>query len=162
MKAKIFLLLTILTAIFQLEVKAQATAYANIFCTIVAPVEITKVMDMSAGKIISGNSGTSNQLSITSESANLGQDGKTNVAAFRISGKNNVFAVTVQNQPLVLLNEKSNSVTVNNFASQTAMVTDLGNGEQRVTISASLNVTKNQPSGNYDSKSPFNVTLNYN
>jgi len=162
MKAKIFLLLTILTALFQQEVKAQATAYANIFCTIVAPVEIAKVMDMSAGKIISGNTAPSNQLSITSDNMNLSQDGKTNVAAFTISGKNNVFAVTLQNQPLELFNEKSNSVTVNNFASKTAMITDLGNGEQKVTISASLNVTKNQPTGNYDSKSPFNVTFNYN
>jgi hypothetical protein len=166
MKAKLFFTLILLITFFQVEVKAQATAYANIYATIVAPAAMTKEMDMSAGEIIATRGTSSNALSVqninSTENVDLSQNGKTTVAAFQVTGKNNTFAITVQNQPVVLLNESANSVTVNNFSSETAMISNTDNGAQRIRVSANLNVSKNQPTGNYDSTAPFNVTLNYN
>ena len=166
MKAKLFFTLILLITLFLVEVKAQATAYANIFATIVAPAAMTKEMDMSAGEIIATKSLSSNALSVqninSAENVNLSKNGKTTVAAFQVTGKNNTYAITVQNQPVVLLNESANRVTVNNFTSETAMIANTENGAQRISISANLNVSKNQPSGYYDSTAPFNVTLNYN
>ncbi|MCK9410884.1 MAG: DUF4402 domain-containing protein [Prolixibacteraceae bacterium] len=166
MKAKLYFTLILLITLFQTEVKAQATAYANIFATVVAPAAMTKEMDMSAGEIIATRNATSNTLSVQninpSENVNLSKNGKTNVAAFQVTGKNSTYAITVQNQPIILLNESANSVTVNNFMSETAMIANTGDGAQRIRVSANLNVSENQPTGNYDSTAPFNVTLNYN
>ena len=166
MKAKLFFTLFLMITLFQVEMSAQATAYANIFATIVAPAAMTKEMDLSAGEIIATRGASSNALSVqninSTENVNLSQNGKTTVAAFQVTGKNNTFAITVQNQPVVLLNESANSVTVNNFSSETAMISNTDNGAQRIRVSANLNVSKNQPTGNYDSTAPFNVTLNYN
>ena len=166
MKAKLFITLILLITLFQVEVKAQATAYANIFATIVAPAAMTKEMDMSAGEIIATRGASSNALSVqninSSENVNLLKSGKTTVAAFQVTGKNNTYAITVQNQPVVLLNQSANSVTVNNFTSETAMISNTDNGGQRISVSANLNVSENQPTGNYGSTAPFNVTLNYN
>jgi len=166
MKAKIFLFISILMITLEFEVKAQATAYANIFATVVAPVGITKEMDFSAGEIINTNHLSSNQLSLQKsnlpENINLTQEGQVTVAAFQITGKNTVYAVSVQNQPVVLMNENANSVTINNFGSELAMTDNPTGGVQRISINATLNVAENQPKGYYDSTSPFNVTLNYN
>ncbi len=166
MKAKLFFTLILLITLFQVEVKAQATAYANIFATIVAPAAMTKEMDMSAGEIIATKGTSVNALSVqninSTENVNLSKNGKTTVAAFQVTGKNNTFAITVQSQPVILLNESANSVTVNNFTSETAMIANAENGAQRISVSATLNVSKNQPTGYYDSTAPFNVTLNYN
>ncbi|MCK9641715.1 MAG: DUF4402 domain-containing protein [Prolixibacteraceae bacterium] len=166
MKAKFFFTLIILITFFRFEVKAQATAYANIFATVVAPAAMTKEMDLSAGEIIASRGASSNALSvqnmIPSENVNLSKNGKTTVAAFQVTGKNSTYAITVQNQPVVLLNENANSVTVNNFTSEMAMIANTGEGAQRIRVSANLNVSENQPTGKYDSTAPFNVTLNYN
>ena len=166
MKAKLFFTLILLITLFQVEVKAQATAYANIFATFVAPAARTKEMDMSAGEIIATKGTSVNALSVqninSTDNVNLSKNGKTTVAAFQVTGKNNTFAITVQSQPVVLLNESANSVTVNNFTSETAMIANADNGAQRISVSATLNVSKNQPTGYYDSTAPFNVTLNYN
>ncbi|MEK7718209.1 MAG: DUF4402 domain-containing protein [Bacteroidota bacterium] len=166
MKAKLFFTLILLITLFQVKMSAQATAYANIFATIVAPAAMTKEMDMSAGEIIATRSSSTNALSVqninSTENVNLSKSGQTTVAAFQVTGKNNTYAITVQNQPVVLVNESANSVTVNNFTSETAMISNTDNGAQRIRISANLNVSENQPTGNYDSTAPFNVTLNYN
>jgi hypothetical protein len=166
MKARLFITLILLISLFQVKMSAQATAYANIFATIVAPAAMTKEMDMSAGEIIATKGASSNALSVqninSTENVNLSKNGKTTVAAFQVTGKNNTYAITVQNQPVVLVNESANSVTVNNFTSETAMISNTDNGAQRIRISANLNVSENQPTGNYDSTAPFNVTLNYN
>jgi hypothetical protein len=165
MKAKLFLTITLLTAIFLVEVKAQATAYANIYCEIVAPVGIEKIMDMSAGQVVTTNPNTTNALSIqntnASEAIDLSKNGTTTVAAFQVTGKNNTFAITVQNQPVVLLNENSNSVTVNNFTSE-LVTQSTASGAQRISVNAMLNVSDTQATGNYMASAPFNVTLNYN
>lgn len=166
MKAITFLLLLILTISFQINSKAQATAYANIYATVVAPVGMTMEMDLRAGKIINTNQLSSSSLSTqtinAAENINLTQDGQTTIAAFQVTGKNNVYAVTVQNQPVVLLNENANSVTVDNFGSELAMINNATEGVQQLRISANLNVSKDQPKGIYGASAPFNVTLNYN
>jgi hypothetical protein len=165
MKAKLFLTLTLLATIFLFEVNAQATAYANIYAEIVAPVGIEKIMDFSAGQVVTTNSNVANALSIqntnTANSVDLSQNGNATIAAFQVTGRNNTFAITVQQQPVVLLNESSNSVTVNNFTSEMIMQST-ASGAQKISINAVLNVSDNQATGNYMASAPFNVTLNYN
>ena len=167
MKAKITIGIAVILFGCSFRVFAQATAYANIYATVVAPVGIEKTADLTFSEIISSKNsstvvlGADNQL--TASSAELAQNGKGTVAAFSVTGSNqSTFDVTLPKETFAINGGGDNTLIVSDFTSTHAQLNTLQSNSSVIKIGATLHVPENQSAGNYNAQNPFLVTLNYN
>jgi hypothetical protein len=167
MKAKVTLGIAVILFGCSFHAFAQATAYANIYATVVAPVGIEKKADLTFSEIISSKNsntvvlGTDNQL--TASNIEVAQNGKGTVASFSITGSNqSTFDVTLPKETFTISDGGSNTMTVSNFTSTHAQLNTLQSNSNIIKIGATLHVPENQSAGSYNAQNPFLVTLNYN
>ena len=143
MKAKNLLGTAILIIASSFSSFGQSTAYANIYCEVVAPIGIGKSTDLTINQTV------------------IGQPNRTGTAAsFTVKGSSlSTFNVTLPSEALTIIND-AGSMTVSNFTSST-LNTQQGNASV-INIDATLKVNGTQTAGNYSAQNPFQVTLNYN
>jgi hypothetical protein len=160
----IFSLLTVSTSF------AQATASATASATIVAPIGITKTVDMNFGNVaVSSSSGTVVLATDGSRSATGGvtlpaTSGTVTAASFDVTGEGTyTYAITLPSTDYTITRVSgSETMTVNTFVSNPSGTGALTAGAQTLTVGATLNVAGSQVAGTYTNATGFDVTVNYN
>lgn len=149
---------------------AQISASANVTATILAPITITKTVDMNFGNMaVNATDGTvalaadgvrTNTGGVTFLSAN---PGTVTAAAFTIGGlAGSTYAITLPTTDTDIDNS-GNTMTVNNWVSTPSGNGTLdGSGTQTLTVGATLTVKGGQTPGIYTKAAGFEVTVNYN
>jgi len=152
-------------ASFAQSVNATATASA----TIVAPLAITKTVDLNFGiAAVDGTPGTvvltpagvrSRTGGVTLSASN---PGTVTAASFTVTGTTGyTYAITLPSTPTTVTSG-ANNMTVSTFTSTPTPTGTLGAAGQIVTVGATLNVGASQVAGTYLSATPFTVTVAYN
>lgn len=165
----IFSVLVALFTLVSINVNAQtasASANATGSATIIAPIQISKTVDMSFGNIVAG-AGSGTVVLATNDSRSKTGDvilpaatpGTIASAQFKVTGlANATYAITL---PTTLnISNGSQSMTINSFTSTPSSTGTLTSGEETVKVGATLNVGASQASGNYTGS--FSVTVAYN
>ena len=159
-----FLLLTISNSY------SQSSAFAGVSATIVSPISISKVDDMSFGNIAPGiiNSGTVSLFPNGTRASAGGvslppASGNVMAASFRVSGNNNcTYNITLPYGDFLISDGNGNSMVFNSFTSTPSTEGQLRSGEQLIKVGATLHVGANQVPGNYSNSMGFQVVVNYN
>ncbi len=167
MKAKLTIGIAILLLGVSFPTFAQVTAYANIYCEVVAPIGIEKSADLTFNEIVaSRNSSTvvlGDNNNLTTSSVEFAQNGKGTLATFSVTGGNQTtFDVTLPRETFTINNGGAGDMVVSNFTSSSTPTNALLSSASVIKIGATLNVPENQTAGNYSAQNPFLVTLNYN
>ncbi len=154
-------------------------ASAKITGTIVSPIGIIKVKDMSFGKIVSGNAGTvqlnpEGDFPLTTGEVAL-QTINSVFAAAELEvndGLNNSpttqhfftgYSITLPTNDITMVNELGNTMRVSNFISSPSAsgYGNFTNGKGILKVGATLYVQPFQGLGKYVSVTPFAVTVNF-
>ena len=167
MKAIIILGITLLTIASTLNSFAQYTAYANIYATVIAPLEISAIFDEYAGEIlVSQEKATTGNLTvnkITSSGKSLTTNGTALLTTFCVSDQiNSTFDITLPSENLTFITENTSILTISNFNS---IQSDGGTSHRNskvITIDATINLPINHIVSNYQAQNQFPITLNYN
>jgi len=148
--------------------QATATASATATATIVAPLTITKTVDMNFGNVaVGGSLGTVIMDPAGSRSATGGVTlpataGTVTAASFNVAGQGTyTYAITLPSSDLTITSG-ANTMTVNTFTSTPSGTGQLTAGAQTLTVGATLNVDASQTAGTYISGTPFDVMVVYN
>jgi hypothetical protein len=157
----------IIGLVFSASVYGQSSATATASATIVGPIAIANTTNMNFGNVAVGASGGTVVMtpagvrSVTGGVTLPATAGTVSAAAFNVTGVDTyTFAITLP-VAAVTITSGANTMTVTNFTS-TPSGTGTISGTTSLTVGATLNVSANQPSGNYVSGTPFTVTVNYN
>jgi hypothetical protein len=166
MKAKIILGLILSTAA-ALNSFAQYTAYANIYATVVAPIEIITTLEEHSGEIVVSQKGTSisssAQNTITASGIALTSNGIASIATFSVSDqKNSTFDITLPSENLIFATDMASILTVSNFSSNKTKGAAINDKTQVITVGASISFPENQIVSNNSPQNQFPITLNYN
>lgn len=145
---------------------ASDTATAS--AEIIAPIAISKSVDMNFGQIVSGAGASTIVLtpagarSVGSGDATLGNATGVTAASFAVTGQGtNTYAITLPSS-VTLDNNATGTMTADTFTSNPSGTGTLTAGAQTLTVGATLNVGASQESGSYSSDTPFTVTVEYN
>ncbi len=167
MKAKVIIGIAAILFGCSFHAFAQATAYANIYATVVAPIGIEKTADLTFSEITSTKNNntvvldTDNRLTVSS--VEPVRNGKGTVASFSVTGSNqSTFDVTLPKETFTISDKGSNNMRISNFTSTSTLQNTLQGNSNVIKIGATLHVPENQSAGNYNAQNPFLVTLNYN
>lgn len=149
----------------------SSTASANTSATIIQPIAITKTTDLNFGNIAvhSTNNGTvvlgtSNNRSQTGGvTLPVATPGTVTSASFDVTGAAGyTYSITLPTS-VILDDNNSHQMTVNTFTSNPSTSGTLDvNGEDVISVGATLNVLGGQAPGLYESDSDFDVIVNYN
>jgi hypothetical protein len=174
MKKTVFLLASLFVMVLATQrVNAQNSddAQANATATIVAPISITKDIDLQFGKIVRS---TSDGTVVIDASATPTPE-YTNVSAFTGAGVLSVtaakftvngetgytYTITLPDDNTVTISGPGEEdMTVTGFTSNPDGTGVLAGGTQTLYVGATLNVGENQAAGDYTGT--FNVTVAYN
>lgn len=168
MKAKVTLLTTTALVSFALGAFSQTTATGHVSVTIVSPISIAKVQDMNFGHV-SVESGAGivtlspdSRRRSASGNVELMDSGDVSVASFTVKGyQGATFSISLPTAP-VIINNGSKNMMVTDFTSTPNGFGDLSDGTRKVLVGASLVLSGDQELGEYNSFTPFPVTVNYN
>ncbi len=150
------------------EGPASASASASANATIITPIAIAQVADLNFGNIVAGTAtGTvtvdtggnrTSSTGITLPNATLGT---VNAAEFTVTGlADATYAITLPGS-IDISTTGGETMTVTGFTSNPSGTGTLAaNGEQTLSVGATLNVGENQAAGDYTGT--FNVTVAYN
>jgi hypothetical protein len=148
---------------------AQATASATATVTIVAPIAITKTVDMNFGSVAVKSLGGTVVLATDGGRTATGDvtiaSGISGAAAsFDVTGEGNyTYAITLPSTDYTITRVSgSETMTVNTFVSNPSGTGALTAGAQTLTVGATLNVAGSQVAGTYTNAIGFDVTVNYN
>jgi hypothetical protein len=160
------LFLTVTTTFGQVTASATATA------TVVAPIAITKTVDMNFGNIAVGTSAGTVVLTPAGTRTSTGgvtlpaTTGTVSAASFNVTGEGNyTYAITLPSSAYTITRVgNTETMTVNSFVSNPTVAAGgtLSSGSQTLTVGATLNVAGSQVAGTYTNATGFNVTVNYN
>jgi hypothetical protein len=144
----------------------SASDDADAFATIVAPIAITKTIDLQFGSVIAGvGTVTVDVASVRTYSVpamNPGDQGETpTAAAFTVTGEGGYgFDITLPDNDDVVLVKGAEDMTVTDFTSSEGSSTALVGGTKDFTVGAKLTVETGLSSGEYTGS--FEVTVAYN
>ena len=159
-------ILTAFSAVTFAQPGAFATATAT--ATIVAPIAITKTVDMNFGNVAVGI--TAGTVVLTPAGARSATGGVTlpatvgtvSAAAFNVTGTTGyTYTIAITGSPLTVTSGV-NTMTVTAFTNSPTSPATLAAGNNALTVGATLNVGAIQAAGTYVSGTPFTVTVNYN
>ena len=150
----------------------QVTASATASATVVAPIAISKTVDMNFGNIAVSTSSGTVVLAPAGTRTNTGgvtfpaTTGTVSAASFNVTGEGSyTYAITLPagNYTITRVGN-SETMTVNTFVSNPTVAAGgtLTSGEQTLTVGATLNVSASQQAGTYTNATGFDVTVNYN
>lgn len=154
------------TSAFGQNAASNATAQA----TIVQPINLSKVRDLSFGIISPGETSGTVVIAPTAASTRIASGGATlppgsgtvHSAIFIASGANgSTYSITLPSAAITL-SDGTNLMTVDNFTSVPSGSGSFTPGSQTIYVGATLNVNANQEAGDYESTQDFEVTVNYN
>jgi hypothetical protein len=147
---------------------AQVSATASATATIVAPIAITKTVDMNFGNVAASvAAGTVVLTPAGTRSATGGVTlpatvGTVSAASFTVTGTAGyTYSITLPGAPTTITSG-GNNMTVDTFTSNPTPTGTLTGGTSTLTVGATLNVGASQAAGVYVSGTPFTVTVNYN
>lgn len=161
------LAVTIVMLAFSAATFAQVSATATASATIVAPITITKTVDMNFGNVaVNNTAGTVVLTPAGVRSATGGctlpaTTGTVAAASFTVGGTAG-YTYSITLPATNTISDGTNSMTVNTFTSNPTPTGTLTGGTSTLTVGATLNVAGSQPAGVYTSTAPFTVTVNYN
>lgn len=148
--------------------KAQVSASANATVTLIAPLTLTKMIDMNFGNVAVGTSPGTVILSPSGTREATGgvtlpvNTGSVAAASFTVTGATNyTFSISLPASP-VTLKSGANSLTVGAFTSSPTPNGTLTGGTATLNVGATLTVPAGQAAGVYTTETPFTVTVNYN
>ena len=164
-----FFALAIVMVSFAASTFAQVSATATASATIVAPIAITKTVDMNFGNAaVNASLGTILLTPASTRSATggvtflTGTPGTVTAASFTVTGlAAATYSITLPGAATTVTSG-ANTMTVDNWTSTPTPTGTLAGGTQTLTVGATLNVAASQPAGVYISGTPFTVTVNYN
>jgi Domain of unknown function (DUF4402) len=154
-------------AFAQPNVSATATATG----TIIAPIAISKTVDMNFGNIVAGAAlGTVVLTPAGARSVTGGAflptslPGSPAAASFTVTGATGFTYAIQLPAAATTVTSGGNTMTVDTWTSTPTVATggSLAGGTQTITVGATLNVGANQAAGTYVSGTPFTVTVHYN
>ncbi|RFS19487.1 DUF4402 domain-containing protein [Chitinophaga silvatica] len=163
-------LTAILATISMTSFGQTSSATANVSATIIAPLTITKTVDMNFGNVsVSASTGGTVVLTALGVRTSTGgvslpitTPGTVTAAAFTVSGSGSLtYSITLPSSATTIANG-ANSMTVNTFTSLPSGTGLLALGTQTLNVGATLNVSAAQATGTYTSATPFTVTVSYN
>lgn len=163
----IFSVLVALFTLVSINVNAQNIAEAETSANIIAPIQISKTVDMSFGNIVASSASGTVILATNDSRTKTGgitlptaTPGTIASAQFTVTGFDNAtYAITLPET--ISLTNAGNTMDVDNFTSTPSTTGTLSNtGSQTVKVGATLNVGASQASGNYTGS--FAVTVAYN
>jgi uncharacterized protein DUF4402 len=151
---------------------AQALATASASATVIAPISLTKNVDMNFGNIaVSVSTGGTVMLAPAGTRTTGGGGGVTlpatsgtvAAASFTVSGAASyTYAITLPST-VTISDLGGHNMTVNGFSSTPSSTGTLsGGGTSTVKVGATLNVASAQSPGSYSNASGVPVTVNYN
>lgn len=168
MKAKVLLLTAVLLAMFAPSTFPQVSVTGHVSVTIVSPISVEKVQDLSFGDMaINSGDGTitvspHNKKRSASGSVELMDGGNVSVASLRVKANQGVtFSISLPNSPLSINNGGKN-MTVTDFTSSPNESENLADGSKNVYIGATLIYGGSKDMGNTASTTPIPVIVNYN
>lgn len=167
--AILFAGLFLMTFAFQ-SVNAQgpATGVAETSATIIAPIAITKQIDLNFGNIAALT--TVQQVTVTPAGVRNSTEpqglptatpGTITAASFIVTGLENATYSIVLPTTLEVTSD-GNTMLVNNFTSTPTPTGTLTDGTQTLNVGATINVGANQAAGEYTNTSDLTVTVAYN
>ena len=148
----------------------NATSSATAQASIVQPINLSKVRDLSFGNISAGESSGTVVLEPTAASTRSVNGGVTlpsgsgtvQSAIFIASGVNGYAYTITLPSAAITLSDGTHLMTADNFTSVPSGSGIFTPGSQTIYVGATLNVNANQEAGDYESTEDFEVTLNYN
>ncbi len=157
---------------FNLNSFAQVVQSASAAATIVSPINLMKINDLSFGNIsVNSYGGVVSISPAGTRSINGGitlpnTTGQVSPAAFSVSGMlGYTYSITLPSQVTITntFGTGGETMMVDSFVSDPTSTGNLGtSGSQSLNIGATVHVAPNQVPGTYVSISPFNVSVNYN
>lgn len=168
--AKIFGI-SILTIGSSLGSFAQANATATASATVIAPIAITKTVDMNFGRsaVQAGTGGTivlapAGTRTVTGGVTLPVVPGTVTAASFNVTGEGtSTYSITLPSGSTTLTHTNTtNTMTCATFTSAPSSTGTLTAGAQTITVGATLTLAAAQLAGVYLSGTPFTVTVNYN
>jgi hypothetical protein len=166
--AKLVFLILIFNVIYLNHARAQVSASANATVSLIAPLTLTKIIDMNFGNVAVGTSPGTVILSPSGTREATGgvtlpvNTGSVAAASFTVTGATNyTFSISLP-PSTVTLKSGSNSLTVGVFTSSPATTGTLTGGTATLNVGATLTVPAGQAAGVYTTETPFTVTVNYN
>ena len=160
-------ILFIAIAGFALNSNAQVTANAPASATIVAPIGISKTVDMNFGNVaVSASAGT---VVLTPAGARTTTGGCTlpavvgtvAAAAFTVTGTG-TYTYSITLPTTLTITDGTHNMTVTTYTSNPSGTGALVAGTQTLTVGATLNVGASQAANLYTNAPGFPVTVNYN
>jgi hypothetical protein len=161
----------LLTVGYQKTAFGQATATASASANVIAPISMTKTVDLNFGNIAVSVSAGGTVVLVPAGTRSAGGAGGVTLpvtsgtvapATFTISGNASyTYAITLPSS--VTITNGSQSMTVNGFSSTPSSTGTIGTGgTQNLTVGATLNVSAAQNPGTYTNATGVPVTVNYN
>ena len=147
----------------------NATSSSTAQASIVQPINLSKVRDLSFGNISAGDNSGNVVLDPIVSSTRTASGGVTlpsgsgpvQSAKFIVSGVDG-FAYSIILPLAITLSDGIHFMTVDNITSIPSGSGLLTSGSQIIYVGATLNVNANQEAGDYESTEDFEVTVNYN
>lgn len=140
---------------------------ANATATVIAPISIAKVSDLTFGNLIAGTGGTiainaADSVTLVGITAPSTQTGTRAAAVFNVTGEGSyTYAITLPSTNQTITHSNTvNTMLVNSFVSNPSGTGTLTAGAQTLKVGATLNVGSAQLAGVYSGA--FTVTVAYN
>lgn len=154
------------TSAFGQNTTSSATAQASI----VQSIYLSKVRDLSFGKISAGETSGTVVLDPTVTGTRTASGGVTlpsgsgtvQSAKFIVSGVDGWAYSIILPLAAITLSDGIHFMTVDNFTSIPSGSGLFTSGSQIIYVGATLNVNANQEAGDYESTEDFEITVNYN
>jgi hypothetical protein len=163
-----FFSLAIVMIAFSATTFGQVSATATATATIVAPIAITKNVDMNFGNVaVNATPGTvvlapDGSRTVTGGVTLPATAGTVSAASFAVTGTvGYTYTIAITGAPLTVT-DGTNNMTVTLFTSTPTSPSTLVAGPNTLNVGATLNVAGSQVAGIYASPTPFTVTVNYN
>lgn len=146
----------------------SASTTASASAVIIAPLTITKNVDLHFGTIM--RSATAGTVTVSPTDGNRSSLGGVTLSAlaplhsraqFTVEGESGkTYGITLPTVDVIITNAASDQMEVNAFTSDPTPTGTITAGTSTLYVGATLNVDANQPSGAYTGT--FSVTVNYN
>ncbi len=166
----IFLLIIIGSVLNTSAFGQGITSSVSAEATIVQPINLSKVRDLSFGNIAPGETSGTVVLDPIAESTRTASGGVTlpsgsgqvQSAKFTVNGVADCgYSITLPSVA-IKLRDGTHFMTIGNFTSTPSGSGILTLGSQTLYVGATLYVDANQEPGNYESTVDFEITVNYN
>ena len=169
MKYSLILFVIVIGCEFKTSAFGQS-ATSSATASIVQPINLLKVRDLSFGNIAAGETSGTVVLAPTAAGIRSASGGVTlpawsgtvQSAKFIVSGVDGYTYSIILPSASITLSDGTHSMTIDNFTSIPSGSGLFTPGSQIIYVGATLNVNANQEEGDYESTEDIEITVNYN